>query len=396
MPFVTDKMSSERASDGFQVSASTEMEVMEEDDDEESESEEDEDEVPDRNVSDVVEMALKQTMTPTAISMENSSHVHIGPRLNYNAPVTINQYVNVQKTGGNVAEDLQQHAIKAPAYVNGFVTGKNVQHIDDAVTSRWLTSHNRRLLMWGCLVLILMLVVIIAVVLNFTITGSPTVENTTLSPTYQIIPTIDPPPDPTPDPTLVLNEEQEIYPASFWRTYPPRFKRNLTHPTPYVVIAHSAEPGCNEPIDCSEKLRRIQNYHVGHFDQPDIGYNFIIDNAGNVYEGRGWDVTNFFQDFVLRRNIGVCFLGNYIFIELSEKQQKSLKDLLALGVKLGKLAEDYKLIAHGQILATESPGKNILRVINSWPHRCLLDCAMPFNTTTTSTTTESNSPSSLN
>jgi hypothetical protein len=50
--------------------------------------------------------------------MENSSDVHIGSRLNYNAPVTINQCVHVLRNN-DVIEDggLLREAIRGPVHV---------------------------------------------------------------------------------------------------------------------------------------------------------------------------------------------------------------------------------------------------------------------------------------
>ena len=40
--------------------------------------------------------------------------------------------------------------------------------------------------------------------------------------------------------------------------------------------------------------------------------------------------------------------------------------LMNEGVKLGKLSEDYKILAHKQIADTESPGMAFYEVIKTW------------------------------
>lgn len=98
----------------------------------------------------------------------------------------------------------------------------------------------------------------------------------------------------------------------------------------------------------------------------DIGYNFLIGGDGNVYEGRGWDAMSFHKrpEVVL----GISFIGNFNKHELTEGQIEAAQELLALGVKLKKLSPFYVLIAHNQTIATDSPGQNVVKVIEKWPH----------------------------
>lgn len=42
--------------------------------------------------------------------------------------------------------------------------------------------------------------------------------------------------------------------------------------------------------------------------------------------------------------------------------------LIAEGVKLGKISKDYKLHGHSQLLATESPGRALYKIIKTWDH----------------------------
>lgn len=52
-----------------------------------------------------------------------------------------------------------------------------------------------------------------------------------------------------------------------------------------LVVHHTAEPG-NGLTDPAAAMRGIYRYHVEHQGWSDIGYNFVIDEAGRVYEGR--------------------------------------------------------------------------------------------------------------
>jgi N-acetylmuramoyl-L-alanine amidase len=98
----------------------------------------------------------------------------------------------------------------------------------------------------------------------------------------------------------------------------------------------------------------------------DIGYNFLIGGDGNVYEGRGWDAMSFHKrpEGVL----GISFIGNFDKRELTDGQIGAAEELLALGVRLRKLSPFYVLIAHNQTTDTDSPGRNVVKVIKRWPH----------------------------
>lgn len=47
---------------------------------------------------------------------------------------------------------------------------------------------------------------------------------------------------------------------------------------------------------------------------------------------------------------------------------RAAQDLIACGVKNNYLAINYKLVGHGQLSATLSPGDSLQRHIESWSH----------------------------
>ncbi|XP_055528861.1 peptidoglycan-recognition protein LC-like isoform X7 [Wyeomyia smithii] len=86
-------------------------------------------------------------------------------------------------------------------------------------------------------------------------------------------------PDPKPLRIVTRNE---------WLAQPPREDlEKLQLPVHKVIIAHTATEGCTTQSSCVHQVRSIQNLH-NDIDLGDIGYNFLIGDDGNVYEGRGW------------------------------------------------------------------------------------------------------------
>lgn len=47
---------------------------------------------------------------------------------------------------------------------------------------------------------------------------------------------------------------------------------------------------------------------------------------------------------------------------------QALQDLLSCSVEEKHLKEDYKLVGHRQLRATESPGATLQAIIEMWPH----------------------------
>ncbi|XP_049814198.1 peptidoglycan recognition protein 1-like isoform X1 [Schistocerca nitens] len=172
----------------------------------------------------------------------------------------------------------------------------------------------------------------------------------------------------------VYSSERRIVPHSSWSLRQQTHTIQLGHPTPYVVVKHTAGPECFGLNNCTSVLRAIQELHWQMYDQPEISYNFLIDSDGNIYEGRGWNSTNPSKDIGLRCNVDVALIGNYVERNMTKGMSSALRWLLEKGVSMGMLAPDYRLLAHNQVKNTLSPGRWALLEIADWPHRCLEHC----------------------
>ncbi|GGU66168.1 peptidoglycan hydrolase-like protein with peptidoglycan-binding domain [Streptomyces cavourensis] len=67
------------------------------------------------------------------------------------------------------------------------------------------------------------------------------------------------------------------------------------------VVHYSAGPS-------SQTVRQIQNYHMDSNGWSDIGYNFLVDTAGRIHEGRGWNNEGAHTSGYNRSHIAVCFI----------------------------------------------------------------------------------------
>jgi hypothetical protein len=110
--------------------------------------------------------------------------------------------------------------------------------------------------------------------------------------------------------------------------------------------------------DSAAWVRAIQRYHMSK-GWADIGYHFLVDQFGQVFEGRGWDVTGAHAANRNGDTIGVAFLGDgsgqvpyAVFRALEELYEKACE----------RYASTLLLMGHRDVGSTACPGD----VIYSW------------------------------
>jgi peptidoglycan recognition protein LC len=100
----------------------------------------------------------------------------------------------------------------------------------------------------------------------------------------------------------------------------------------------------------------MQTYHMESKNWDDIGYNFLVGGDGDVYEGRGWNKQGAHTKGYNYGSIGIAYIGTFNKKLPNERQLNAGFLIMKEGVNLGKLTEDYKIFAHRQLIASESPG----------------------------------------
>uniref|UniRef100_A0A1B6IZQ8 Peptidoglycan recognition protein family domain-containing protein n=1 Tax=Homalodisca liturata TaxID=320908 RepID=A0A1B6IZQ8_9HEMI len=186
-----------------------------------------------------------------------------------------------------------------------------------------------------------------------------------------------PPPPPTVMTTL---EETSIVPADMvgaprimsrkaWVAQPPTEPMDKnTLPVQRIIVCHTATDSCQTTPDCTLQVRFIQQFHVESRKWGDIGYNFLIGGEGVVYVGRGWDEMGAHTKGDNNGTLGVAFIGTFINQLPNELQIEAFHKLVDVGVRIGKIADDYKLQAQCQLQVTAAPGLMLAQNMKSWPH----------------------------
>lgn len=136
-----------------------------------------------------------------------------------------------------------------------------------------------------------------------------------------------------------------------------------------LVVHHSALMVQGDPRTAVERVRALYKYHALNKRWGDIGYNFVVDENGQVYEGRqgGKGVIGAHAYCNNTGTIGIVVLGNFELEEPSQAQARGLQHLLAL------LADEYNIdvnrsvqfhgrtfaapiVGHRDLLSTLCPG----------------------------------------
>lgn len=120
-----------------------------------------------------------------------------------------------------------------------------------------------------------------------------------------------------------------------------------------------------------QAIKDIYYYHTVTRGWGDIGYNYIVDTKGTVYEGRygGEGVIGAHTGPGNNGSIGIAVLGNYDQTKVPDSVMKSLTSLVAEKSKLHGIdangfskfrgENSANILGHKDMMATSCPGKNL-------------------------------------
>lgn len=168
----------------------------------------------------------------------------------------------------------------------------------------------------------------------------------------------------TPTPTAVPAVETglAISPRSSWSAnQPDRSNLDAMGKVTRVTIHHSAmllrDP---RPAACAKQIQHIQRDHMRTRGYGDIGYHYLIDPSGRVWQGRDlrFQGAHASGDNNLG-NIGICLLGN--FMPGRAGQPPSNEQLAAMERLVRHLMQRFQIQAedlycHSHFKNTECPG----------------------------------------
>jgi N-acetylmuramoyl-L-alanine amidase len=142
----------------------------------------------------------------------------------------------------------------------------------------------------------------------------------------------------------------------------------------FAVVHHTAGKSPSSLEESAAIVRGVQRYHVISNGWNDIGYNFVVDGFGQVFEGRGGGVDrNVIGAHALGFNtgsVGVAVLGNFERGVPTFEAQNALAQLLAWRLDVGHV-DPLALVA----AASTSGESRTLRAVSG--HRDVGSTACP-------------------
>ncbi len=181
------------------------------------------------------------------------------------------------------------------------------------------------------------------------------------------------------------NEDRRKYPKEFDvaltvrkndNSKPYRWALQYSPSVRMLVVHHTALTVLGDTRSGIERMRALYQYHASNLGWGDIGYHYVIDERGNIYEGKhgGAFVVGGHAYCNNVGTIGIALMGNFEVEEPTQAQVKSLQWLskelatqynidLHRGIVFHGKEYASPIVDHEDLLSTLCPGyflKNVL------------------------------------
>ncbi|XP_041970860.1 peptidoglycan recognition protein-like [Aricia agestis] len=164
----------------------------------------------------------------------------------------------------------------------------------------------------------------------------------------------------------VFANECGVTPIEVWGGSSSKRTEWLPSPVNLVVIQHTVTTECITDEECVRSLRAIRA-HQQSTGFIDIAISFLIGGNGKVYEGSGWREGAHTAGYN-NRSVAISFMGDFRYKRPTPEAIRAAQELIVCGMHKKRLGFSYKLVGHQQLVPTLSPGAELQRVIETWPH----------------------------
>ena len=140
-----------------------------------------------------------------------------------------------------------------------------------------------------------------------------------------------------------------------------------------IVIHHTAGSNTYKESDSDNMIRAWQSYHMKQHGWCDIGYNFLVDRFGNIYEGRAGGMAvnvraaHSGNNAVNTYTMGVSMMGDFNKVTPSDALKRAVVRLVGwrMGTTFMPVKGTYaidglrlnRIAGHRDVVGTECPGK---------------------------------------
>ncbi len=155
--------------------------------------------------------------------------------------------------------------------------------------------------------------------------------------------------------------------------YPEKVKKIIIHHTATSEEALVASTATTDKVDYKQIVKNIQYYHAVNRGWGDIGYNYLVDPDGNIYEGRYGEAIGAHAAGSNHGSLGISVIGNYqekqvpssvlnSIVKLSANKAKKF-DIQPDGKSSFRGEMDFNILGHRDVTATACPGQNLYALL---------------------------------
>jgi len=173
---------------------------------------------------------------------------------------------------------------------------------------------------------------------------------------------------PAPAPaTTTSGSNNRIVPRSSWAKADPIPSRlNRMGGVNLITVHHEGWTPVwfDDSRSTADRLDGIRKSHIDRLHAADIGYHYVIDRAGRVWEGRNISYQGAHVREHNENNIGIMVLGNFDQQQPSNAQIATLRSTLASLMKTHGVRAN-KVYTHQELNRTECPGRVLQASMNT-------------------------------
>jgi hypothetical protein len=141
----------------------------------------------------------------------------------------------------------------------------------------------------------------------------------------------------------------DIISRAEWGARAPRSRSTVGWSRRTEFIVHYSEGPVNQSV------RSIQDFHMDGRGWADVGYNFLVDVTGRIYEGRGWLVVGAHAPDHNTSGIGVCMIGRDG--DSTPAAKRAIRWLYDEAVR--RTGRSLARLGHRDVFATSCPGDEL-------------------------------------
>ncbi len=169
------------------------------------------------------------------------------------------------------------------------------------------------------------------------------------------------------DPLATGNTGQyTLLSRSRWNAKPIRTNISRMTTIRKITVHHSGVHWSNSDFNSTAReIASFQKFHQNTKHWADIGYHFLIDYSGRIWEGRplSYQGAHAGNEQLNRGNVGISLMGNFDEQRLNRNQADALASLIA------DLSSRYNLapgsiVTHKELRSTDCPGRHLQRFVD--------------------------------